>query len=65
MDDSNNHLSLRKVIDTDESILFNWANDPDVRKWSFNQNFITSNEHRTWFKQKLNDINVLTKPLVI
>ena len=55
MEDKSNHLSLRKVIDTDESILFNWANDPDVRKWSFNQNIITLNEHRTWFNEKLKD----------
>ena len=41
MDDSNNHLSLRKVIKTDEILLFDWTNDPDVRKWSFNKNSIT------------------------
>ena len=55
MEDKSNHLTLRKVIDTDESLLFNWANDPDVRKWSFNQNIITLNEHRTWFNEKLKD----------
>ena len=59
MDDSNNHLSLRKVIYTDEILLFNWINDPDVRKWSFNKDSITLDEHKVWFKQKLDDKNIL------
>ena len=59
MDDSNNHLSLRKVIKTDEILLFDWINDPDVRKWSFNKNSITLDVHKIWFKQKFDDVNVL------
>jgi RimJ/RimL family protein N-acetyltransferase len=59
MDDLKNHLSLRKVIYTDESLLFNWANDPDVRKWSFSKNVISLDEHKIWFNKKLNDSNVL------
>jgi len=59
MDDSNNPLSLRKVIKTDEILLFDWINDPDVRKWSFNKNSITLDVHKIWFKQKFNDVNVL------
>ena len=59
MDDLKNHLSLRKVIYTDESLLFNWANDPDVRKWSFSKNVISLDEHKIWFNKKLNNSNVL------
>ena len=59
MDESNNHLSLRKVIKTDEILLFDWINDPDVRKWSFNKNSITLDVHKIWFKQKFEDVNVL------
>ena len=59
MDDSNNHLSLRKVIKTDEILLFDWINDPDVRKWSFNKNSITLDVHKIWFKQKFDNVNVL------
>ena len=59
MDDSNNNLSLRKVIKTDEILLFDWTNDPDVRKWSFNKNSITLDVHKIWFKQKFDDVNVL------
>ena len=59
MDDSNNNLSLRKVIKTDEILLFDWTNDPDVRKWSFNKNSITLDVHKIWFKQKLKNKNIL------
>ena len=59
MDYSNKDLSLRKVTKTDEILLFNWTNDPDVRKWSFNKNSIKLDEHKIWFKQKFDDVNVL------
>ena len=59
MSDSSNHLSLRKVIKADEVLLYNWANDPDVRKWSFKNKSISLNEHKNWFENKLNDPNVL------
>lgn len=59
MDDSNNHLSLRKVIKTDKNLLFKWANDPEVRKWSFSNNAITKSEHKIWFDKKHKDPNVL------
>ena len=59
MNDLNNHLSLRKVIKTDEILLFDWTNGPDVRKWSFNKNSITLDVHKIWFKQKFDDVNVL------
>ncbi len=61
MDYSNKDLSLRKVIKSDEKLLFNWTNDPDVRKWSFNKNSITFDEHKIWFKQKFDDVNVLMR----
>ena len=59
MGNSKNHLSLRKVIYTDEILLFNWINDPDVRKWSFGKHFIKLDEHTKWFEKKYNDDNVL------
>ena len=52
---------LRNVIYTDENLLFKWANDPDVRKWSFSKNIISLNEHKIWFYQKLNNSNVLMR----
>ena len=59
MDDSNNHLSLRSVIHSDENLLLDWANDPSVRKWSFNKNVISSDQHNIWFNNKLDNTNVL------
>ena len=59
MNDSNNHLSLRKVINTDEDLLLIWANDPEVRKGSFKNHTITKDEHRIWFDKKHRDPNVL------
>jgi len=59
MDDRFNTLSLRKVIENDESLLFNWINDPDVRRWSFNRQLITLDEHKVWFRQKFTDKNIL------
>jgi len=59
MEDKNKQLSLRKVIKTDEILLFDWTNDPDVRKWSFNKISVKLDEHKFWFKQKFDDVNVL------
>ena len=56
---SKDALSLRKVNKKDESLLFNWANDFDVRKWSFNKKRITLDRHKIWFKGKLSNKNVL------
>ena len=52
-------ISLRKINIKDEDLLFHWANDSDVRKLSFNKKSITLDRHKTWFKQKLSDKNVL------
>lgn len=59
MNDSNSHLSFRKVIKTDEDLILTWANDPVVRKGSFNHDTIAKDEHRIWFDKKLMDPNVL------
>lgn len=37
---------------------FNWANDPDARKFSFSTKSITWAEHLSWFKAKLEDEKV-------
>ena len=52
-------LTLRKINKKDESLLFNWVNDSDVRKWSFNKKSIRLDGHKIWFKRKLSDKNVL------
>ena len=58
MDDSNNCLLLRKVINSDEILLFNCANNSDFREGSFNKDFMKLAEHKIWFNQKLDNVNV-------
>jgi len=50
---------LRRAVEEDESLLFDWINDPAVRQWSFNKDTITLDEHKAWFKSRVNDGNVL------
>ena len=64
MDDSNKYLSLRNVISSDKNLLFKWANDPEVRKWSFNKAPITLDEHQIWFEKKLYDSKTILKEFV-
>ncbi len=54
-----NFLSLRQVTKDDVDLLFRWANDPVVRKWSFNKQPITLEEHKCWFREKYNDPNTI------
>jgi len=55
----NNFFTLNAATYEDEKLLFDWINDIDVRRWSFNQNKILLNNHKTWFNNKINDNNVL------
>ena len=52
-------LILRKVKKTDEMLLFDWANDSETRKWSFNSNKINLTDHKIWFRNKLKSADVL------
>lgn len=40
-----------------EALLFEWANDPSVRRWAFSEKPIDWDEHRSWFARKLKDEN--------
>lgn len=50
-------LSLRRAAKEDSMLLFEWINDSDVRKNSFNPNYISIEEHLKWFESKLHDVN--------
>jgi len=50
-------LQLRPAEVSDCRLLWEWANDPQVRQASFTQNPIHWNEHVDWFRQKLRDEN--------
>ena len=48
-------IRLRRVEPEDCKQLFDWANDPEVRKNSFESRPITWPEHQDWFARKLQD----------
>jgi UDP-2,4-diacetamido-2,4,6-trideoxy-beta-L-altropyranose hydrolase len=48
-------MLVRPVATMDEFLLFEWANDPAARRFSFNKSQITENEHRNWFSARLAD----------
>ena len=47
------HLRRATINDTDRT--YKWANDPVVRKYSFEQHEISLDEHTRWFNRKVND----------
>jgi spore coat polysaccharide biosynthesis protein SpsF len=48
-----NDFSLRNVTIQDCDLLFQWANDKEVRRNSFNSEEIKYEEHVSWFESKL------------
>lgn len=50
-------FKIELVQQSDMFDLFDLANDPVVRKNSFNQENITLENHKKWFVQKLSDTN--------
>ncbi|MDO6391113.1 UDP-2,4-diacetamido-2,4,6-trideoxy-beta-L-altropyranose hydrolase [Pontibacter sp. BT731] len=49
------NLNLRKAIPQDLHLLFDWANDPEVRRHSFNPEPILLENHTRWFQSKLDN----------
>lgn len=52
-------ISLRSATAADESLLLQWANDPQVRANSFSQDSIAPTDHHHWFQQGLVNPNRL------
>ncbi|UUV21276.1 GNAT family N-acetyltransferase [Paenimyroides aestuarii] len=50
-----NKLRLRIATTKDNDKTFEWATDPQIRKYSFNQSQIRKEEHGKWFKSKIED----------
>ena len=46
-------LKLRRANFSDLEKLYSWVNDPLVRANSFNNNFVTKEEHQKWYKNYL------------
>ncbi len=54
-----NEIKVRTATDEDRELLFEWANDPEVRKASFDTHEITWEEHCAWFERIMSAGNVL------
>lgn len=52
-------ILLRRASIQDCELLFKWVNEPDVRRSAFWSDTITFDEHEKWYREKLNDINVI------
>lgn len=52
-------LWLREVAREDKPLLLAWANDPEVRRRSFNPKPITAQAHAQWFEAVLEDAQTL------
>lgn len=46
---------LRKMVDGDLSLVLQWRNHPDVRRYMYTQHEITPEEHTQWFAQSRHD----------
>ena len=52
-------MYLRKVESSDADLLYEWANDPTVRKNSFHTEPIPYESHIKWFQKMMKDEDVL------
>ena len=50
-------LKTRPATEHDCRLLWQWANDPDVRRWSFVSDSIEWDAHVAWFRRKRADPN--------
>jgi UDP-2,4-diacetamido-2,4,6-trideoxy-beta-L-altropyranose hydrolase len=53
---SSTPLAVRSVCASDESLLFDWSNDPETRQNSFSSATIAAAEHHNWLAGKLRDV---------
>lgn len=53
--DLNHELSFRKAKESDRDILFEWVNEAETRRQSFQEHRITPEEHDRWFQNVLKD----------
>lgn len=48
-------LKLREATISDIDLIFEWANDIDERKYSFNPQKINYKDHCQWYEKRMND----------
>ena len=49
----NRELILRKATEADSSLVLQWRNAPEVRRWSFQKDVIPADTHEAWFHEAL------------
>ncbi len=52
-------LDLRRAVESDCAVFWEWANDPEARAASFRSRTISWEEHSEWFRAKLADQNAV------
>lgn len=52
-------LNLRRTVDSDCEVFWDWANDPEARAASFRPEAISWEEHAKWFHAKMADPNAI------
>lgn len=52
-------VTFRKAKSSDLLLFFEWTNDSEVREQSFQNDFISLENHITWFNNKLIDSNCI------
>lgn len=52
-----NDFKLRSANSSDSQITFEWANNMDIRKFSFNNDSLLWDDHIRWFNEKINSSN--------
>ena len=50
------NISVRKALESDVSLVFQWRNEPEIVALSDKQVNVSWNEHEVWFKKKINCI---------
>jgi RimJ/RimL family protein N-acetyltransferase len=55
----NEQLTIEKATIADIELTFNWATNPVIRKYSFQQNEIQFDEHKAWFNKQIAEKNAI------
>lgn len=56
---TNTTLSLTKAVQEDNKLTYYWANNSEIRAYSFSKQFISFEEHVNWFSGKINNDHCL------